>query len=93
MAQESVSWDFGSAERKIKTTVDSNCREHHCALNSLDRQRFCGGRVMEAGSVRTGMEPKMFTATSLNSVMVAAGRGASAAKAKCCWSLNLQELF
>lgn len=93
VAQESVSWDLGSAERKIKTTIDSNCRENHCALSSLDRQRFCGRRVMEAGSVRTGMEPKIFTATSLNSLMVAAGhkttmalggREASAAKPKYC---------
>lgn len=76
--------------RGIVPAIDSNARESHCAPSSVDRQRLCGGGVMQAGSVRTGMEPKIFTA-GMSPLMVAAGdeatmllagREASAAKGK-----------
>lgn len=63
----------------IVPAIDSNARESHCAPSSVDRQRLCGGGVMEAGSVRTGMEPKIFTA-GMSPLTVS-----QETRPQCCW--------
>lgn len=64
-------------ERGTSAAMGSNARENHWTSGSVDRQSVCGAGVMGAGSVRTGMGLKMFTA-GMNSLMVAAGDKAAA---------------
>lgn len=64
-------------ERGRSAAMGRNARENHWTSGSVDRQSVCGAGVMGAGSVRTGMGLKMFTA-GMNSLMVAAGDKAAA---------------
>lgn len=74
---EAVTWERGCISVMMEgarmAAVGSKATQRHWASCIVDKQRACG-----AGSVRRGMELKMFTA-GMNSLMVAAGDKATTA--------------
>lgn len=86
ITQEEGSMPVMTARKEKRAGMGSNAQESYWTPSRVDRQRLCGGGVMGAGSVRTGVELKMLTAGTLmkadKAMRVLAGRQTSAAKGK-----------